>query len=662
MRALASAVALLAVSASILLPPPDMTVSQWAEEYRVLSREDSARPGKWSNDVRPYQTAIMDAASNPRIQYITVVGPSQWGKTQILNNILGCMIHLDPGPMMVVNASQTDSEKWSKTRFSPMVRDCPQLAALVGDPKSRDSSNTILEKTFPGGILVAVSANVPSSLAAQPIRRLFMDELDRIPIDTSAGDEGDYESLAEARTADFEGRRLIYRSSSPTIKGRSRIENSWLESNQQHRVWACPHCGHEQTYNFRSVVFSESGKPEEAVYACIGAGCVISQQELDQAGRAGRWQADHPEVTDHAGFYIHGLMVRKMSTLVSLFLKAKRKGRNALQTFVNTQLGEWWDLRQGDTLQAEGLLARAREEDYLSGEVPAGVGILCASVDNQSGTPQRLEIIVRGTGAGEEKWTILHHVIPGNLAVTASTEDIDSPWDRLEMFLLQDWRRKDGGTMRIRCVALDIGGHFTKQVYAFCRRPRMRGIAFPAKGATTPQAKLVRKSNTKGRLYLVDTVAAKDQIYAELKISKPGPGYQHFPSDTDQGYFEQLLSEAPVRNKRKYEKRDKDDPNEILDLHVLHDAALAIYAPRDLAALVAKAQGGGPPPPTASEEDDLPEPEESQTTYAPNPAAAPLPRTCPPRRIVPKNQQKQAVAQAAAIPPIIPKPGGSGAW
>lgn len=657
MRSLAVAAAILATSASILLPPPDMTVSQWAEEYRILSREDSARPGKWSNEARPYQAAIMDAASTPRIQYITVVGPAQWGKTQILNNILGSRIHLNPGPMMVVNATERASEKWSKTRFSPMVRDCPQLAALVGDPKSRDSSNTILEKTFPGGLLVAVGANAPAGLASQPIRDLFLDEIDRIPLDESAGEEGDFEDLAEARTADFEGRRLIYRCSTPTIKGRSRIEKSFQESDQRYRFWICPHCGHEQTFNFRSVVFSEAGKPEEAVYACAGAGCVITQHELTQAERAGIWRATRPEVLDHAGFYVHGLMVRSMATLVKGFLKAKHKGPKSLQVFINTQLGEWWDMREGETLQAEGLLARAREEDYLSGEVPAGVGILCASVDNQSGTPQRLEIIVRGTGAGEEKWTILHHVIPGNLAVTKSTEDIDSPWDRLEMFLLQDWRRKDGGTMRIRCVGLDIGGHFTKQVYAFCRRPRMKGIAFPVKGATTPQAKLVRKSNTKGRLYLVDQVAAKDQIYAELKISKPGPGYQHFPSDTDQGYFEQLLSEVPVRNKRKYEKRDKDDPNEILDLHVYHDAALAIYAPRDLAALVAKAQGGQPsPPPEAGLQDDIPQNE--QVGYSEPPPTRPQGI----RRITPRSQPKAAVAHAPALPPGPTRPSGGGAW
>ena len=649
MRSLASPQVLLAESVVILEPPPDMTVSEWAEAYRVLSREDSARPGKWSNDARPYQVGIMDAACEPSIQYVTVVGPSQFGKTQILNNILGYFIHLDPGPMMVVNATERASEKWSKTRFTPMIRDCPELAALLGDMKSRDSSNTILEKTFPGGLLVAVGANAPAGLAAQPIRRLFLDEIDRILMYESAGEEGDFEDLAEARTADFEGRRLIYRCSSPTIDGRSRVQKSYQASDMRVWMWVCPHCGHEQTYNFRSVVFDKMNpKPEEAVYACVGAGCVITQHELNLAGRAGRWHATHPEITDHAGFHVHGLLVRSMATLVRLFLKAKHRGRNSLQTFINTQLGEWWNRKEGEELQAEGLLARAREEDYLSGEVPNDAGILFAGVDNQSGNTQRLEVLIRGVGAGEEKWTVLHHVIPGNLAVTRSSEDCDSPWDRLEMFLLQEWRRKDGKTMKVRAVALDIGGHFTKQVYAFCRRPRMRGIAYPAKGATTPQSKLVRKSNAKGRLYLIDTVAAKDQIYAELKIPKPGPGYQHFPNDLDQGYFDQLLAEVPVKNKRKYEKRDKDDPNEILDLHVYCDAAMAIYAPRDLAALVAKAKEGAEAPvKPLTKEDEMADAVMGVHDPAPNVAA--------------QLSRQALVRPPSGYPGRFPS-GGSGAW
>ena len=45
---------------SKLRPPPPLTVSQWADRYRVLSAESSAEPGRWHTEKAPYQRAIMD--------------------------------------------------------------------------------------------------------------------------------------------------------------------------------------------------------------------------------------------------------------------------------------------------------------------------------------------------------------------------------------------------------------------------------------------------------------------------------------------------------------------------------------------------------------------------------------------------------------------------
>lgn len=591
---LAAVIPALVIAAQALLPPPDMTVTEWAETYRVLSREDSAAPGRFSCDERPYQRGIMDACSTPRIQYVTVVGSSQWGKTQVLNNIVGTRIHLNPGPIMVVCPTERAAEKWSKTRFAPMVRDCPELAARVGD--GRSSSNTILEKQFPGGLLVGVGANAPAGLASQPIRDLLMDETDRIPEGASAGEEGDFEELAEARTADFEGRRLIYRCSTPTIKGHSRIEKSWGESDQRRWHITCPHCGHRQTLDFHNVVFQDRIEP---VYGCAGGGCEITEPELRRAVLAGEWVATRPEITDHAGFHVHGLMVRPMSTLVKKFLKAKRKGRMALQVFVNTQLGEWWNLRDGDEIQVEGLLARARSESYAMGQIPAGVGVLVASLDVQS-SPQRLEWMLYGVGSGHESWVIQHEIIPGNLLQAEA-------WDRVQALLLKAWPREDGAELHIRAQTGDIGGHFTKQMYAFARRPALRGLVHPVKGATRPQARLALRGK-KARLWTIDTVTAKDWVFASLEMAKPGPGYLHLPNDIDQMLVEQILSEHMVRkeNRRAYEVNEKGVRNEALDLLVYALAAVEIFAPRDLDALVAKAHVE---PVTTPSPEDPPAPE-----------------------------------------------------
>jgi phage terminase large subunit GpA-like protein len=502
----------------------------------------------------------MKSCSLPRIQYVTVVGGAQWGKTEILNNLLGQRIHLNPGPIMVVQPTERAAEKWSKTRLMPMVRDTPALSGLIGD-KSRDGSNTLLEKSFPGGVLICVGANAPAGLASQPIRDLLMDEIDRIPQDETVGQEGDFEDLAEARTSDFRGRRLIYKCSTPTIMGRSRIENSWKESDQREWHFACPHCGHEQTCDFRQVQFEERAEP---VYACRGCGCEITEGDFRRAIMAGKWIAKRPHILDHAGFRVHGLMVRPMAVLVAQFKKAKAKGPGSLQVFINTQLGEWWDPREGDSVLVEGLMAR--REEWVQGQVPEAVLALVASVDIQD---DRLELLIQGIGLGEETWRVCYRQIFGNLATS-------DPWDTLEELLRQDW-----GGLRVKACAMDIGGHFTKQAYKFARRAWMKGLVFPVKGATKPQQKLARRSSAKAKLWLVDTVSAKDSILGRLKIEKPGPGYCHFPADLDATYFEMLLSERASRKsgRRAYEKVTADARNEALDLEVYAMAAVEILNP-----------------------------------------------------------------------------------
>ena len=114
----------------------------------------------------------MDAISDPSVENVVVMSSSQVGKTELENNALGYYIHQDPAPIMLVMPTERDAETWSKDRFAPMARDTPCLHSKIGDPKSRDGSNKILHKKFPGGHLTIVGANAPSGLASRPIRIL----------------------------------------------------------------------------------------------------------------------------------------------------------------------------------------------------------------------------------------------------------------------------------------------------------------------------------------------------------------------------------------------------------------------------------------------------------------------------------------------------------
>src|SRR5207247_3894580 len=109
-----------------------------------------------------------------------------------------------------------------------------------------------------------------------------------------------------------------------------------------------------------------------------------------------------------------------------------------LKTWVNTVMGETWEER-GDSVEAGSLLARA---ERYSAEVPTGVGVLVAAVDVQA---DRLEVVVKGFGAGEESWLIAFTQIHGDPAR-------DQVWHDLDKFLCQEFTHESGQKMRIECA------------------------------------------------------------------------------------------------------------------------------------------------------------------------------------------------------------------
>lgn len=611
---LAHPLVVLAAAAQLLQPPPALTVSEWADQFRVLSREDSAAPGRWNTDARPYQRGIMDALADPRVSTVVVMGCSQWGKSQIALNFLGRSIHLDPGPLMLVGPTVDAVKRFSKTRLAVMIRDCPELAALVSDEKSRDSSNTIFEKTFPGGSLVLVGSNAPAGLASQPIRDLVLDELDRFG--EEAGGEGAPEDLAEARTLDFEGRRKVYVNSTPTLQGVSRIEKRFgLSDAREYRV-PCPACGHLQALDWGRVRW-EPGAPGTARYLCTGCDEPLTQRQLRAAIPRGAWVATRP-CDGTAGFHVPGLLARSMDVLARKYEEAKARGPESLKTWWNTSLGLPFDPRDLEQLQAEGLMAR---REAWAAPVPQGVAVLTMGVDTQD---DRLEWLLVGWGLGGESWVVDHGVIPGNPALV----DV---WNRLGTVVTSLWPHESGQTMGPSCTLVDHGGHFPKQVLAFAKAMRDHGV-FAIKGASRPLQKIIERSKRRSPVWQVDTVAAKDMIFGRLKVEAPGPGYVHFAEHLGRAWFDQLLSEKASRkrvngvDRRTYVKVREDARNEALDLMVYALAALELLNPKDLPERVEALA-------KAAAKAKAPQPEPQQVEPA-RPPARPRPPG-PPRRVVP---------------------------
>lgn len=564
--------------------PPRLSVSEWADEHRVLAQKNSAEPGRWRTERTPYLRAIMDALSPEHpCEKVTFVAGTQVGKTEAGNNWIGHTIDVDPCPMMVVMPTSSLAKRWSRQRLAPLIADSPGIAAKVAAVRSRDEANTTLLKDFEGGMLVIAGANSAADLRSMPVRKLFKDEIDGYPFDVDG--EGDPSALAENRTDTF-ARRKILETSTPTTAGFSRVWASFERSNQQ-RYWVpCPHCGEKQWLKWPQMKWDKDAAgeplPKTARYCCEHCGALIDEHNKTAMLAGGEWRADKPLADPkHVGFHLSSLYSplgwRSWASLVAQFVEAKRKAdagdTTLLKAFVNNRLAECWE-EQGDKVEQGKLAERAKTETYKLGTVPMGALVLVAATDVQG---DRLEFKVKALAEGEESWVVDYQVLYGDPA-------LDQVWKDLEERIKAPYRHASGKDVYIEACAVDSGGHHTQQVYAFCRRLAWRRV-FAVKGASDHNRPILGKPsavefNYRGQkvkggaqVWLVGTAAAKGVIYGRLRVETPGPGYCHHSPDLPPEYFEQLTSERLVtryvKGRAKLEwVKPAGKRNEALDLDV----------------------------------------------------------------------------------------------
>ena len=238
-------------------PPEKLTLDEWADKYRRLSPESSAEAGTWRTDRTPYLREPMQAFTDPKVRNIVMVAASQVGKSELELNAIGYIIDQAPGSVMYVQPNLDAARKFSRLRISPMIRDCKTLKNKVHNVKSRSSGNTILQKSFPGGMLTITGSESPSALASTPARYIIGDERDRWS--KSAGSEGDPWELLKARQATFYNAKSI-EVSTPTIKGSSPIETSFLLGTQERWCHKCPECGEYTNIVWDKIRFESTSK------------------------------------------------------------------------------------------------------------------------------------------------------------------------------------------------------------------------------------------------------------------------------------------------------------------------------------------------------------------------------------------------------------------
>jgi phage terminase large subunit GpA-like protein len=542
-----------------LRPDREVWVDEWAEANRVLP-PDTPEPGPFRFARTPY-LIDMHRTMSPGSPYREAwwMKPHQVGGSVGGENLIGAWVCTAAGSVLVVFPTLDDAKQWELTRFEPMRANTRALRRRIRAADEKGSDNTKLRKRFPGGVMRLVGSNRVGALKSATIRYIKFEEPDEYQV----LDQGSVVDLARARTANFGRKAKIYGDGTPTFDGRSEIQRQVLRGDQRKWHLHCPDCQHAQPLVWEQLKWTD-GEPGSARYACIDCGCLndeaawkagnyaprpagMTEAQAKASGRA-YWEATavgEPGVASWCGLEALAAPVswRPWPGLVVEWLAAQGD-EDKLRVFYNNLRGLPYQDKIRHELGAEQLQQRAEQYELMT--CPPGGLVVTAGVDTQD---NRLAVVIRAWGRGEESWGVWHGEIYGSPSAPET-------WAKLRDLLEAPIKHASGQVMRVDAAAIDAGGHHGEDVYAFCRDAQLRGKHwFAIRGAKSYDApKLSRPKKIEftwrgnpvpggAELRFVGTQAIKNLIDGRLKLAKPGGGYYHFPLGFQADYYKQLRSE-----------------------------------------------------------------------------------------------------------------------
>ncbi len=579
------------VGSDAVAPRPRLSITEIAEANRVIPSESSSVPGMYSSALTPYTREIQDMLhpDNPA-QVVAYEAAAQAGcKTTTFENwLLAVMGGYYPARMLVALDTDLNARDWSKDSLDAMITASPLLRERVRNPVSRQKSETVLGKWFPGGRLRIVGAHSASALCRMAAKYVAMDEVDRWK--ANVGYEGAGVSLLLARQTTFGAARKAFLCSTPTVENDSEIHEWFLRGDQRYYHVPCPRCGEFQPLDWRDPETKEyrliwtPGRPDEAHYVCRACGAAWDEADKNTFLPAGRWVPSRPDLGGGliVSFHLNALYA-PLGWLSWGEIAAEWEAANAvaktgsidkLRSFVNVRLAQVF-AEPGEAIDAHELADRV-EPDW--GEaIPEGVRTITCGTDVQD---NRVETVTVGWGLGWEAWILDYSVI------LSDPRDEDA-WARNDAVVRRVWRTRDGRELRAAATCVD-SGYLPQRVLEYCR-PRLRWHVYAIKGEDSKgpiwdrRVRHSGKGRTRAPFFLVHTIAAKDDLAAYLRVVSPGPKYVHIPDRIVAAvpdFLDQLTAERRVRTRDRkgnpvveWKKVAEGRRNEVLDTMVYALAA-----------------------------------------------------------------------------------------
>ncbi len=576
-----------------IAPRKVLTVSQWADAERKLSSKEGPIEGDWVTARNPPLREPMDSLSRRSgVHEVVIIFPIQIGKTAIQLNWIGYMIDHDPCSFIQFLPDDITKDAWILSKFNPMLENTPAAQRGLTTTNSRNSANQSAFKDFAGGQIFVEHGKTATRMSLRTAKKIGVDELDKLIAVLPTGE--DPLDMIRGRCSAHPSTYQICYTGSPGIKGISRLDDLFEQSDQREYYVPCPHCGHGQPLIWQGLQWSPDRR--QCWYVCRENGCMIEESSKTEIIARGRWV---PKYTDRKirGYHLNCLyypvnMGPRWLDLAQMWLDAQSDVAK-LQVFVQERLAEAWE--NAATRNVKAGTVKERAEAYPLKVAPRGVLAVVAGVDVQDNRlPMHILGIGRGPRPGQMRvWTLDYDELPGDPAE-------DYVWDLLTDRLNRLIEVEGGGTLRVEATAIDLMGHKTEAVKAYVRRKAIRRpmAVYGAKqnNAVALSRPKLADVNWRGlndkrgvQIWQVGTVVIKDLLFgwlaADADPEKTGDDgrtkvpreladrFVHFSEDLPDTFFKGIVSEVFNPRTSRYEKRKGGARNEPLDTWVYAYAA-----------------------------------------------------------------------------------------
>ena len=451
--------------ARLARPEVDLTVSEFADKYRVVSPESgSPFPGPWRTSRVPYLREPTDCLHpDHAARRVTVKASAQTGKSEVGVNWFAFVVDRAPGPMLTVLPTGQEAIKYNRVKLQPTIDASPRIRHRVRPENSRDeAASTTAFKRFGGGFNQITTASSSKGLQMVSIRWLVLDEISGFPRDVDG--RGSPSSQARSRQKAFGDLAKELSLSTPGMAGECEISDLYDDSDRRRFYIPCAHCGDYGTLKYDKMLAPSPATSNRAAFVCEGCGGVIEEAHRGPMVANGRWIATWiaddaepvpavipaAEIEAYAVPPCQGRVAGRepgyaiwsayspMESWTDIWQRgqAARSDPAMLKVFTQQDLGEPYEPRN-DTPDWEKLLGARKA--WKRGVVPWPASVLTGFVDVQG---NRLEWGLWAWGEGFQGWLIDRGVISHDY-----TED--AAWAAIDALTSRRWPTAGGGEIDV---------------------------------------------------------------------------------------------------------------------------------------------------------------------------------------------------------------------